>query len=255
MAGKIYVGVGGWTFEPWRGVFYPEGLVHKRELEYASRHLTSIEINGTYYSSFKPASWAKWRDETPDGFVFAVKASRFCTNRQVAGRGGRIRSGGSSARESTSWATGWGRSTGSSWAPRSSTPRISKPSSSCCRARSASCPCATPWRSVTRASRIRAFYDLWPASTTRRSSIAARRGLPRDRRADGRLHLRPPDAQPRRRSRPATSRPTSTNGPSAPRPGPSKGDAFVYFISGAKVRNPAAAAGTDRAGLAAAEHE
>lgn len=82
MAGKIRVGVGGWTFEPWRGAFYPEGLPHKRELEYASRKLSSIEINGTYYSSFKPASWAKWRSETPDGFVFALKASRFCTNRR-----------------------------------------------------------------------------------------------------------------------------------------------------------------------------
>jgi len=83
MTGKILVGIGGWTFEPWRGVFYPDDLTQKRELEYASRQLTSIEINGTYYSSFKPASWAKWRDETPDGFVFAVKASRFCTNRKV----------------------------------------------------------------------------------------------------------------------------------------------------------------------------
>ncbi len=83
IAGKIYVGIGGWTFEPWRGVFYPTDLTQKRELEYASRHLTSIEINGTYYSSFKPASWAKWRDETPDGFVFAMKASRYCTNRRV----------------------------------------------------------------------------------------------------------------------------------------------------------------------------
>ena len=83
MAGKIYVGIGGWTFEPWRGVFYPEGLTQKKELEYASRQLTSIEINGTYSSSFKPTSWAKWRDETPDGFVFSMKASRFCTNRRV----------------------------------------------------------------------------------------------------------------------------------------------------------------------------
>jgi len=83
MSGKIYVGVGGWTFEPWRGPFYPEGLSQKRELEYASRQLTSIEINGTYYSTFKPDSWMKWRDETPDGFRFAVKASRFCTNRKV----------------------------------------------------------------------------------------------------------------------------------------------------------------------------
>lgn len=82
MAGKIFVGIGGWTFEPWRGVFYPDGLAHKRELEYASSKLTSIEINGTYYSGFKPETWAKWREETPDGFVFAVKASRFCTNRK-----------------------------------------------------------------------------------------------------------------------------------------------------------------------------
>ena len=81
--GRIFVGIGGWTFEPWRGVFYPDGLTHKRELEYASRKLTSIEINGTYYSSFKPDSWKKWRSETPDGFVFAMKASRFCTNRRV----------------------------------------------------------------------------------------------------------------------------------------------------------------------------
>jgi uncharacterized protein YecE (DUF72 family) len=82
MTSNIRVGTGGWTFEPWRGVFYPESLPQKRELEYASRHLTSIEINGTYYSSFKPASWIKWREETPPGFVFSVKASRYCTNRK-----------------------------------------------------------------------------------------------------------------------------------------------------------------------------
>src|SRR5471032_1458371 len=87
MAGKIRVGVGGWTFEPWRGVFYPEGLTHKRELEFASRALTSIEINGTYYSTFKPDSWRKLRDETPDGFVFSVKASRFSTNRKILADG------------------------------------------------------------------------------------------------------------------------------------------------------------------------
>ena len=88
MAGTIYAGVGGWTFEPWRGVFYPEGLVQKRELEYAATHLNSIEINGTYYSTFKPDSWMKWRDETPTEFVFSVKASRFCTNRKVLSEGG-----------------------------------------------------------------------------------------------------------------------------------------------------------------------
>lgn len=82
MAGRVHVGVGGWTYAPWRGPFYPEGLAQKRELEYASRRLTSIEINGTFYSSFKPASWAKWRDETPEGFVFAIKGSRYVTNRR-----------------------------------------------------------------------------------------------------------------------------------------------------------------------------
>jgi uncharacterized protein YecE (DUF72 family) len=87
MTHPIHVGIGGWTFEPWRGVFYPEGLVQKRELEYAASKLTSIEINGTYYSTFKSDSWKKWRDETPDGFVFSVKASRYCTNRKVLSEG------------------------------------------------------------------------------------------------------------------------------------------------------------------------
>ena len=83
MAGQIYIGVGGWTFEPWRGVFYPEGLAQAKELEYASRQLTSIEINGTYYGSQSPETFRKWRDATPEGFVFSVKGSRFCTNRKV----------------------------------------------------------------------------------------------------------------------------------------------------------------------------
>lgn len=80
--GRIFVGIGGWTYEPWRGLFYPADLPAKRELEWASRRLTSIEINGSFYSSFKPATWAKWRAETPDGFVFSLKASRYCTNRR-----------------------------------------------------------------------------------------------------------------------------------------------------------------------------
>jgi uncharacterized protein YecE (DUF72 family) len=79
---KVHIGVGGWTYEPWRGVFYPEGLPQKDELKHMSRKLTSIEINGTYYSSFKPASWKKWHDETPEGFVLSIKASRYCTNRK-----------------------------------------------------------------------------------------------------------------------------------------------------------------------------
>jgi uncharacterized protein YecE (DUF72 family) len=87
-ASRIRVGVGGWTFEPWRGRFYPPGLPHARELEYASGKLTSIEINGTYYGSQKPESFAKWHDETPDDFVFALKAPRFATNRRVLAEAG-----------------------------------------------------------------------------------------------------------------------------------------------------------------------
>ena len=83
MSGRIRAGIGGWTFEPWRGVFYPQGLRQADELNYAARHLSVIEINGTYYSSFKPESFEKWAAQTPDGFVFAVKASRFCTNRKM----------------------------------------------------------------------------------------------------------------------------------------------------------------------------
>ena len=86
--GQIYVGIGGWTFAPWRGTFYPEDLTQKRELEFASNVLTSIEVNGTYYSTFKPPTFAKWRAETPEGFVFSLKASRYCTNRsELAGAG------------------------------------------------------------------------------------------------------------------------------------------------------------------------
>ena len=83
MSGQIRVGVGGWTYEPWRGTFYPEDLAQKRELEYASSRLTSIEINGTFYGAQKPESFVKWRDETPADFVFAVKAPRYATHRRA----------------------------------------------------------------------------------------------------------------------------------------------------------------------------
>jgi uncharacterized protein YecE (DUF72 family) len=85
---RVRVGVGGWTYEPWRNNFFPKGLPHSQELHYASRRLTAIEVNGTYYSTFKPATFAKWRDETPDGFVFSLKANRFATTRKVLGTAG-----------------------------------------------------------------------------------------------------------------------------------------------------------------------
>lgn len=82
-SGKIYVGIGGWTFEPWRGVFYPPGLPHAKELAYAAERLTSIEVNGTFYRTQNPATFRKWASEVPDGFIFALKGPRFAVNRRV----------------------------------------------------------------------------------------------------------------------------------------------------------------------------
>ncbi len=84
----IYVGIGGWVYPEWRDNFYPKGLSQKRELEYASSRLTGIEVNGTYYGSQKPASFRKWHDETPEGFVFTLKGPRFATNRRVLAEAG-----------------------------------------------------------------------------------------------------------------------------------------------------------------------
>jgi len=84
----IRVGIGGWIYEPWRGTFFPKGLPKTKELHHASRALTTIEINSTYYSAQKPDTFRRWADETPDGFVFSVKASRFATNRRVLAEAG-----------------------------------------------------------------------------------------------------------------------------------------------------------------------
>jgi uncharacterized protein YecE (DUF72 family) len=84
----IRVGVGGWTFAPWRGSFYPAGLPQRRELEYASRALTSIEINSTFHRTQAAASFRKWRDETPADFVFSVKATRYATQRSSLAEAG-----------------------------------------------------------------------------------------------------------------------------------------------------------------------
>jgi uncharacterized protein YecE (DUF72 family) len=79
----IRVGIGGWIFEPWRGSFYPKGLPKTRELFHASRAVTTIEINSTFYSDQKPETFRRWADQTPDDFMFSVKASRFAVNRRV----------------------------------------------------------------------------------------------------------------------------------------------------------------------------
>ena len=85
---SVRVGIGGWDFDPWRQTFYPSDVPKKNQLAYASRQVTAIEVNATYYRTQSATSFARWRDETPDNFVFAVKASRFATNRRVLGDAG-----------------------------------------------------------------------------------------------------------------------------------------------------------------------
>ncbi|SDG25385.1 DUF72 domain-containing protein [Pelagibacterium luteolum] len=87
-AGKVIIGVGGWTFEPWRGPYYPDGLTQKRELEYMGSTMTGVEVNGTFYGSQKPESFRKWHDEVPDDFVFTLKGTRYATNKKVLGEAG-----------------------------------------------------------------------------------------------------------------------------------------------------------------------
>ncbi|RYY96497.1 MAG: DUF72 domain-containing protein [Alphaproteobacteria bacterium] len=83
MAHPIRVGVGGWSFDPWEETFYPAGLPKAKQLAYASRKMTAVEVNATYYSSFKPDTFAKWAEASPDGFVFSLKAHRFSTVRKT----------------------------------------------------------------------------------------------------------------------------------------------------------------------------
>ncbi|MFD2367103.1 DUF72 domain-containing protein [Pseudoduganella sp. GCM10020061] len=80
MGGKIYIGISGWRYVPWRGEFYPPGLAQHRELEYASRQLPTIEINGSFYSLQRPESYAAWYEATPPGFVFSVKGNRYISH-------------------------------------------------------------------------------------------------------------------------------------------------------------------------------
>lgn len=89
-AGKIRSGMGGWTFEPWDVSFYPEKLAKTKQLHFASRQVPSIEVNGTYYSSFKEPTFLKWAGDAPDGFVFSLKGNRFVTNRRVLGEAGEL---------------------------------------------------------------------------------------------------------------------------------------------------------------------
>ncbi|MDP8993870.1 MAG: DUF72 domain-containing protein [Pseudomonadota bacterium] len=87
-AGPVRVGIGGWDYEPWRGSFYPAGLPRAKQLEYAARRVSAIEINATFYKLQKPELFARWKEAVPEGFRFAVKGSRFCSNRKELSGGG-----------------------------------------------------------------------------------------------------------------------------------------------------------------------
>ncbi|MEH3107775.1 MAG: DUF72 domain-containing protein [Sphingomonas fennica] len=87
-AGRIHVGIGGWAYAPWRGTFYPEGLRQADELAYVAARLTATEVNATFYGRQKPETFEKWAKAVPDGFRFALKASRYCTNRRVLAEAG-----------------------------------------------------------------------------------------------------------------------------------------------------------------------
>lgn len=88
MTGNIRAGMGGWTFEPWEGTFYPEKLAKAKQLQFAAQQVPTIEVNGTYYSGFKEPTFLKWASETPDNFVFSLKGNRFVTNRRVLAEAG-----------------------------------------------------------------------------------------------------------------------------------------------------------------------
>jgi uncharacterized protein YecE (DUF72 family) len=85
--GTVRIGIGGWTYAPWRGLFYPDKLPHSKELEYASRQLGAIEINSTFYGRQKPASWKAWEKTVPDGFQFSIKGARYCVSRSRLAEG------------------------------------------------------------------------------------------------------------------------------------------------------------------------
>jgi uncharacterized protein YecE (DUF72 family) len=88
MSGQIRIGIGGWTFAPWRGVFFPDKLPQAKELAYAASKLSSIEINGTFYRTQTPATFRKWASEVPEGFVFSVKGPRYATQKRVLAEAG-----------------------------------------------------------------------------------------------------------------------------------------------------------------------
>ncbi len=172
----FHVGIGGWTYAPWRGgAFYPPGLVQRRELEFASRQLTSIEINSTYYGAQKPAIYAAWRDATPEGFVFSAKrpsASSPHASWRLPVRRSRI-----SSMASAIWVPGWGRCCGSS-RPGVRWKRTTSPASwRCCQRGSTGASSGMRWKCASAACSPRNWWR-WPGSTAWHWSIPTRPRIP-----------------------------------------------------------------------------
>ncbi len=118
MPHPIHIGVGGWTYEPWRGTFFPEDLPQSKELAFAANALTAIEINGTFYRTQTPATFRKWAEAVPEGFIFALKAPRYVSTRRI------LAETGESIKRFLYSGRSWVRSTGNCLRPASLTARI-----------------------------------------------------------------------------------------------------------------------------------
>ena len=253
-SGKIRAGMGGWTFEPWDSSFYPDKLSKAKQLHYASRQVPTIEVNGTYYSTFTPATFAKWAGEAPDGFIFSLKAIRFATNRRVLAEAGE-----SVERFLGSGVSELGDKLGPILWQFAPTKKFDAddfggiPEAAAGKAgRREAAPCGGGSERLVRRARIRRPA----AQAQRRGRLCRPRKLSRYRRCHRRLRLCAAADRRGRQSRPATSPRRSTNGQAGqksgrkaapddlPRADPSSDaqvkprDVFVYFITSGKVRAP-----------------
>ena len=195
--GQIYVGIGGWTFEPWRGVFYPEGLTQKRELEYRQpRADLDRDQRHLLFDASSRRAGPNGARKRRTGFVFSVKASRYCTNRASWPSAGESIDALHRPGLGRAAATGWGRSTGNSWAPRNSMPRISKAFLKLLPrevGRPAAAPCAG---SAQRELQGRAILRSRAQVQGRRSSLPTTTDFPEIDEPTGGFHLCAADAQP-----------------------------------------------------------
>ena len=237
--GTIRVGIGGWVFPPWRGAFYPAGLRQAEELAFASRHVTGIEINGTFYRIQTPASFRKWHDETPDDFAFSLKGPRFLTHRNELASAApyidRFLDSGLLELKEKLGPILWQfapieavRRSRSFRLPRPPAPRARRQKTASRRRGPAP---QLPMPGIHRP----------PAPARHRGRDGRRRKPPGIRRPHRRFRLSPPAPLRRRRTRRLPTRRPRPLGRAPPRLVHEGRDCFLYFINGAKIRAPAAA--------------